>query len=241
MVNNDYNAAMQIIRRVSRSFTCDFPRKPRDFDELAHLKSTELRDLMLYCCPIALQNHLQPGQYEHYLCLRVAISILSCDPLPVDDMIEYAHQLLVYFVQESRELYGPTFVVYNVHSLIHLANEVRFHKEGLDKLSAWPFENYLQLEKKRVRSGKNPVAQIVKREREKGVPGFRQRTEPSRLSNKAPNNHYLIKSGRVCRIIIINHNDVVIEIIETKPFFQHPCSSCLVGFFKARVDDSSQR
>ena len=51
--------------------------------------------------------------------------------------------LLVMFVQHFGDIYGPQMLVYNVHSLIHLARAVR--KFGpIDKFSAFPYENYLK-------------------------------------------------------------------------------------------------
>jgi len=40
------------------------------------------------------------------------------------------------------DLYGPEFVVFNVHNLFHLTEDaLRF--DGLDNASGFPFENYL--------------------------------------------------------------------------------------------------
>jgi hypothetical protein len=49
----------------------------------------------------------------------------------------------------------------NVHSLLHLAEQVR-HFGCLDTCGAFPFENYLQVLKKMVRSGRSPIVQITK-------------------------------------------------------------------------------
>ena len=37
---------------------------------------------------------------------------------------EYAHYILIRFVAQARDIYGADFLVYNVHGLIHLANDV---------------------------------------------------------------------------------------------------------------------
>lgn len=60
-------------------------------------------------------------------------------------------------------IYGPTFTVYNVHSLIHLCEDSRNFDLSLDDISSFPFENYLQVIKKFVRKPESPLSQIVKR------------------------------------------------------------------------------
>ena len=52
--------------------------------------------------------------------------------------------------------------VYNVHALIHLANDCK--KFGCsNNFSAFPFENFLQSLKKLVRKPELPLQQVVKR------------------------------------------------------------------------------
>ena len=53
-------------------------------------------------------------------------------------------------------------LVYNVHSLIHIVNDVRRYG-CLDNISAVPFENYLGKLKKKIRRPQNPIAQIMRR------------------------------------------------------------------------------
>ena len=77
--------------------------------------------------------------------------------------IDYARKMLLNYVQSASLVYGTTFTTYNVHSLIHLADDVENHGEDLNKISAFPFENYLQEIKRFVKNSHNPIAQIVKR------------------------------------------------------------------------------
>lgn len=60
---------------------------------------------------------------------------------------DYANGLLRTFVNNAAVLYGRDMMVYNVHGLIHLADDVR--RFGcLDNFSAFPFENSLMSIKK---------------------------------------------------------------------------------------------
>jgi len=82
--------------------------------------------------------------------------------------VEYARQLLVWFVDGCNGVFGNFFCVYNVHNLIHLADDVVKNSCSLNEISAFKYENFVQYFKKIVRSTNNPVAQIVKRTRNGG-------------------------------------------------------------------------
>lgn len=53
--------------------------------------------------------------------------------------------------REAKDLYGETFISHNIHSLIHLADECENFSCSLNKLSAFPFENFLGSMKRLVR------------------------------------------------------------------------------------------
>jgi len=95
------------------------------------------------------------------LCLSVAIRIL-CTPHQTDELINYAEELLQYFVEQFKTIYGRVNMSYNVHGLVHLGNDVR-NFGHLDSFSAFPFETYLGQLKKLIRSSKNPLQQIHRR------------------------------------------------------------------------------
>jgi hypothetical protein len=76
--------------------------------------------------------------------------------------IDYAHDLLVLFVQLFSGLYGSDMVVYNVHSLVHIADDARQYG-CLDNVSAFCFERCLGRLIKLVRGPSKPLEQSVHR------------------------------------------------------------------------------
>ena len=78
-------------------------------------------------------------------------------------LLEFAHAFLIFFVDEAPRLYSNIFVMYNVHSLIHLKDDIVNCNSTLSELSAFPFENHMQVLKKYVRKAHSPCAQVLKR------------------------------------------------------------------------------
>ena len=73
----------------------------------------------------------------------------------------YAHGLLEFFVANAKEIYGAQFLVYNMHSLLHLHDQAKLYG-NLEYCSAFEFENYMQVIKGMLRHGNNPLAQLTK-------------------------------------------------------------------------------
>jgi len=143
----------------------DFARKPRSVSEVLRWKATEFRQFLLYSGPIVLRDILSENLYNHFMLLSVGIIILVCPQL-ASQFCDYANDLLVLFVTEAGKLYGNEIYVYNVHSLIHLANDVKI-LGPLDEFSSFPFENKLGQLKKLIRKPQFPIQQIVYRLAEK--------------------------------------------------------------------------
>ncbi|XP_076854932.1 uncharacterized protein LOC143509924 isoform X2 [Brachyhypopomus gauderio] len=145
-----------------RSFVpVEFARKPRRLSERLRWKATELRQSLLYTGPVVLRGVLADEVYSNFMLLSVAISILA-NPTFCFMLNDFANTLLVSFVEHFSQLYGPEFVVYNVHGLIHLSDDVKHHGH-LDLISGFSFENYLQKLKKMVRKPHSPLTQIIRR------------------------------------------------------------------------------
>lgn len=139
----------------------EFNRKPRTLLELARWKATELRTFLLYLGPLVLQDNLDRAIYENFLLLHTAVTILVSSK-HVSSLLSIAKGLLLTFVKHSKEIYGLEFLVYNVHMLTHICQDVELYG-SLDKISAFPFENYLGQIKKLVKSPSRPLEQIYNR------------------------------------------------------------------------------
>jgi hypothetical protein len=151
---------------ISRFVPREFARKPRSLTEIDRWKATEFRTFLLYTGPVVLNGILPHNIFCHFLLLSTVISLLA-NPQFCHVHNEHANQLLVTFVTQAGLFYGPSFLVYNVHALVHLAADVK--RFGcLDSFSAFPFENQLQTLKRLVRKSATPLSQIIRRISERG-------------------------------------------------------------------------
>jgi hypothetical protein len=121
----------------------EFARRPRSLYDIDRWKATELRQFLLYTGPISLLHLLGDKHYKHFMLLSVGMYCCLNSKL-CHHYADYVQKLFVLFVQQGAELYGQEFMVYNVHSLVHLVDDVRLFG-ALDNISAFPFENHLRL------------------------------------------------------------------------------------------------
>lgn len=138
----------------------EFSRKPRSLNDLDRYKATEFRTFLLYTGPVCLKRIVDENIFKNFLLLSVSITLLSehCD----SQNLEMAQKYLIAFIKHFELLYGRRHLVYNVHNLIHLTDDVRRH-ETLDKFSAFTFENYLGSMKKLLRKPNAILSQVVNR------------------------------------------------------------------------------
>lgn len=159
---------IQLISAAVISFSLklpkEFARKGRSLVEVDRWKATEFRTFLLYTGPVALKHHLPDALYHNFMLLHVAMRILCCPSLCLR-YCDFAETLLVKFVEHFQSVYG-NYVVYNVHGLIHLANDAR-QFGPLHNFSAFPFENFLHSLKKMIRTPTRPLQQIIRRVSEK--------------------------------------------------------------------------
>ena len=102
--------------------------------------------------------------FQHFLTLDVAMTILLQESHDLRlTYLPYAKDLLQYFVHNHKNSYGSTFTVYNVHNLLHIADDWENFNCSLNDISCFANEKFLQRIKKCVRNSINPAAQVAKR------------------------------------------------------------------------------
>jgi hypothetical protein len=142
----------------------EFAREPRSMYEFLRWKATEFRMYLLYTGVLVLRT-VSEVHYHNFLLLSCGIRILA-SPALCRSHNAVAKTLLRNFVEHYTSLFGRSMVVYNVHSLIHLSDDVMVHGP-LDDFSAFPFENFLQQVKKTVQKANQPLVQAVLRLQER--------------------------------------------------------------------------
>jgi hypothetical protein len=139
----------------------DFARQPRSVKEMPRWKATELRMILRYTGVVLFDRTLPSKNYKHFLVLHVAVKLLPSELWCKEDN-SFANDLLRRFVVQSEQLYGKSFVSYNVHALLHVADDVnRFGP--LDRYSAYRFENFYGHVFSLVKDSSRPLQQLVKR------------------------------------------------------------------------------
>ncbi|KAL1277038.1 hypothetical protein QQF64_023711 [Cirrhinus molitorella] len=111
---------------------------------------------------------------------------------------------------------------------------------SLDACSGFPFENYLGKLKRLVRSGKQPLTQVVKRlvEMSKSLLSV----EASKPKFKRPNNAFILDEGKCYKAIEEREesDDSSCQMLlckffeKTEPLFREPCDSRILGCFKVQ-------
>ncbi|ROL45444.1 hypothetical protein DPX16_23893 [Anabarilius grahami] len=197
MSSGDVISVSERLVSLKKSIPDCFARKPRGLREIERWKATEFRQFALYTGKVVLKGVLQDHLYEHFLSFSTALCILV-NPELTKSQGPYANQLLKFFVERGWELYGETFLVYNVHSLLHLAEDAQ-NFGSLDRCSAFKFESYLHRMKKMVRSVKNVLAQVANRLEETSKSKIENKK--SVMSFKCPNNAFVLSPEHCCEVV----------------------------------------
>lgn len=147
------------MKQLIKSFPKEINRKGRSIHDLCRWKATEFRSFLLYSGPLILKGLLDGEKYDNFINLSSCIRILL-SPRSTAEQIMVVKNCLKYFVSEFKRLYGVHHVVFNVHNLIHLADDCLYFNSPLDDFSSFPFENYLGKLKRLLRSTRRPLSQL---------------------------------------------------------------------------------
>lgn len=139
----------------------EFARRCRDIVEYKTFKATEFRTFLIYTGPIIISGVVTHNVYVHFLLLSCAIRILLSET-STDDYISFVEVALKKFVSLCQDIYGPEFISYNVHGLLHLTTDVKT-LGALHSFSAFDFENYMPQFRAFIRKPHQHFQQFIKR------------------------------------------------------------------------------
>lgn len=196
-------------------------RHPRGLQDLCRFKATELHFILHHAGPIIFKKALRMEEktrhlYEHYLLVHTAVRILGDEELfRGQDVIKKCKHLLIQFVSDAgkENYYGPHFLSYNIHNLIHICDDVAFFDRPLYEFSCYQNENHLQTVKALVVTFKNELEQVVKR------------VDELRRNVSRNNVHQEIRPSNLFSFFALRDSDVYI------PDFDFP----IVGTYYRRV------
>lgn len=191
-----------------------------------------------------LKGILADELYDHFMAFSVALSLLLSPNLAVEHN-SYSSELMTFFVAKTKELYGDHFMVYNIHSMLHLPAEA-MNFGTLDACSAFPFENFLGKLKRLIRSGSQPLVQVAKRYVEQANFPHIQSVATKKLKVTRPNNAFILREGKCC--VAMEEREemdesgspkILCKVFEkSEPLFRDPCDSRLIGCFKVQSRQS---
>lgn len=233
----------------SKYFPSEFPRKPRGLKDLCRFKATEFRHFLLYTGPCVLRDVLDKQKYNHFLLLHCAMKILLSKSANDPILNSAAKCMLKKFVNDGSRIYGEQFVIFNVHSLLHLADDGLVFG-NLEFASAFQFENYLQKLKRLVRGKRLQLEQVVRRVLEIKfcpllAPTNKNPTMTKKkaiysnffLSPKRGNNCFVDKYGRILILKEINQINCTLhcEILVSDAVSWYPINSKHVSAVKIEI------
>lgn len=118
-VNNYYKS-------LAASIPIEFSRHPRSLEDVAYWKATEFRLFLLYLGLAVIEHFLSTPEVINFNALNCAVRIL-CDPRECVRNNKYAQDLMHYFVKNMELLYGEETLIYDIHNLVYIAQDVLNH------------------------------------------------------------------------------------------------------------------
>lgn len=140
----------------------EFTRKTRTIlEEVRKWKATEFRLFLLYTGIVLFRDKVGSQLYKHFLLLSLSMRYLSANATYEENAME-CERMLQKFVEDYGTIYNADDVVYRIHALLHVLDDVR--KYGpIGSYSAYRFENHQREIKKHVKKFTKILPQIYNR------------------------------------------------------------------------------
>lgn len=178
----------------------EIQRKPRVITERNTWKANELRSWLLFYSIGVLHNILPKKYLNHYIHLIKCIEILLKTTILKEDLV-IARRHMQIFLKDFERLYGLKNMVYNVHTLQHLADCVD-HLGPLWAYSNFPFENNNGKLARYVNSPKSVLNQIwTKYSLSRKLQIIRFEEPAVHFEKNMTKRSHLISSSNICKLL----------------------------------------
>lgn len=231
----------------------EFSRKTRSLRDLRNYKATEYRLFLLYTGIVVLKNVITDFEYGLFLLLHCGVYILLSNNANNLEWNSYAKSCLEAFVKRYKEYYGPTFIVYNVHSLIHLADDSLIFG-SLDNCSAFAFENYMQTLKSYIKKQNKQLVQVARRVFERNqihneecltlsleASTIKYVYKGIIISSRQGDNCFVTKSSEIVLIKEIEQANGIFtlkcNVLDRSSLEGYPCESGKLGIYLVKLDN----
>lgn len=146
----------------NKQMPSDIHRSLRSLDELSNWKGVEFRSFLMYIGMVALRPVLENDEYEHFMLLCCACTIVSCNIYKA--YIPLAKKMFENYVMGYIHIYGRHSISSNVHNLIHIADDlIENSVDSIDEISTYRYENSLRLLGMKLQTCNRPLEQISRR------------------------------------------------------------------------------
>lgn len=125
------------LNKIRNALPSEFERRSRSLSDISTWKAVEYRTFLLYTGEVVF---ILPVVWNRH-----------------------AEQYLLKFVKGFAGIYGKHNLIFNVHSLLHLAKDCLIHGP-LDNFSSFPHESLLNRLKRVIFSRNRPLAQLIRRQ-----------------------------------------------------------------------------
>jgi hypothetical protein len=222
----------KMIMTYSKFTPSEFQRRPRPLSALVHYKATEFRTFLLYVGPFFFKKFLSADYYRHFLLLHFSIYVLVSQDL--SHLYDHAQRCIEIFVLDMEKLFGRQSYSYNVHVLLHLSMYVKLHGP-LDRFSAFEFENYLSVLKRRVKKTRGIFKQAISQlDSIRAINISCPTTDQLRYDEDSPNNCAMIDNKFIIIDRVSDNGEISGSVLQFhRPLYSYPYSSAVlqIGYY----------
>jgi hypothetical protein len=118
-------------------------RSTRSINERANYKANEWRTLLFYLAVPLFKSLLPANYFKNFIKYIIFMRLLCQESISVEE-IDDSQMLINSFCKEFQNLYGDTYMSYNLHAHLHLPNQV-LNFGPLNKYSCFTFENMFKI------------------------------------------------------------------------------------------------